>query len=84
MKKLEMCYISSRARNEIGMVANKEFMEWIMKMLCEENSRETDMLQSHYLTDAWMKIVECIYKEMSQEENSNEQTETLTDDSLPF
>lgn len=83
MKKLEMCYISSKAMNEIGMVANKEFMEWVMQMLYEENSRETDMVQSHELTDAWIEIRNCI-KEMSQEENSNDQTETLTDDSLPF
>lgn len=83
MKKLEMCYISSKAMNEIGMVANKEFMEWVMQMLYEESSRETDMVQKHELTGAWIEIRNCL-KEMSQEENSNDQTETLTDDSLPF
>ena len=84
MKMMKMCHPSSVNKDDVFLVGNKEFMEWILKMLYEENSRETDMVQSHELTDAWMKINECITKEMSQMEYSNEQTETLTDDSLPF
>lgn len=84
MKKMFMCHPSSVNKDDIYLVGNKEFMEWILMMLCEENSRETDMVQSHELTSAWMKVNECITKEMSQVWDSNEQTETLTDDSLPF
>lgn len=84
MKQIKMCHVSTVFDEDIYLVGNKEFMEWVMKMLYEENSRETDMVQSHELTDAWMKIAECIYKEMSQVWDSNEQTETPTNDSLPF